>query len=151
MGMDLIGRAPSMPKGRRLSLNQWTGWEPLVDCVQALAPNEAAPCGDWVTNDCPGLDEAQTAKLVAKLKAARDRGAVANYAAVYKIDFLSEVVEMFIDFAEASGGFASFEAFYADRRPTPEDEAVTKAWMEARAKAKAEREKIANDNDDGPF
>jgi hypothetical protein len=173
MGMDLVGHYPTASEGRAFSVN-WTGWRPLVDCVLALAPNEAAPCRDWESNDCPGLEAPETLKLVAKLQALRDRGAIANYAALYNgwrdqlpqvtcvvcsgagglparpadpgdpvfgpipacsarvcdcckgsgmmehpdaIDRVHlELVDCFIAFLRASGGFASFETYQYDPR-----------------------------------
>ena len=110
MGMDLWGREHGS-----FSVN-WGGWEPLVKFIWTFAANEAAPCRDWASNDLPGLDAEQTAKLVAKLKAARDRGAVANFLAIqpreereYLANGFAEVVDKFIAFAEASGGWASIE------------------------------------------
>ena len=121
MGMDLLGR-----KRGSFDVN-WGGWAPLVKFIWMFAANEAAPCRDWESNDLPGLDAEQTAKLVAKLKAARDRGAVANFIAIHNKKrevfappaFPDEgegfaqafpiILDNFIDFAEASGGFASME------------------------------------------
>jgi hypothetical protein len=110
MGMDLWGR-------ERGSFDvNWGGWHPLVDFIKMFAANEAAPCGDWESNDTPGLNAEDTAKLAAKLKAARDRGAVANFLAIqpreereYLADEFPALVDKFIAFAEASGGWASME------------------------------------------
>ena len=76
MGMDLWGRTRGS-----FDVN-WGGWEPLVKFIWMFAANEAAPCCDWESNDTPGLNAEDAAKLAAKLKAARDRGAVANFLAL---------------------------------------------------------------------
>ena len=76
MGMDLWGR-------ERGSFDvNWGGWEPLVDFIKMFAANEAAPCADWESNDTPGLNAEETAKLAAKLEAAVKRGAVTNFLAI---------------------------------------------------------------------
>ena len=76
MGMELWGR-------ERGSFDvNWGGWEPLVDFIKMFAANEAAPCADWESNDTPGLNAEDTAKLAAKLEAAVKRGAVTNFLAI---------------------------------------------------------------------
>jgi hypothetical protein len=99
MGMDLWGRTRGT-----FDVN-WTGWHPLVRFIKTVAADEAAPCSDWDSNDCPGLDAEASAKLAAKLKAERDRGALDNF------DVSPELVDRFIAFLETSGGWAAMETW----------------------------------------
>ena len=132
--------------GPSLDLNAWS-WGILVKFVWMFAPNEAALCKDWETDDSEGMNAEDTAKLVKKLKAARDRGAVANFIAMHKhglsdnvlggnggppfAKYTPEIIDEFIAFAEASGGWATFETLAMEAMREGRMVTVTGAEREA--------------------
>lgn len=77
MGMDVIGRNNPNAYFRR---NVW-GWHPLAMLIQDIAPNIAAACRYWHTNDGDGLDEKHSKKLGALLRQELASGAIASYIA----------------------------------------------------------------------
>ena len=155
MGRDLRGRNATSPEGRALSLNVWS-WEILVKFVWMFAANEAALCKDWESDDSEGMTAEETAKLVAKLKAARDRGAVANFVAMHKqgvsdtpvlggnggapfAKYAPEIIDEFIAFAEASGGWATLETLGMEAMREGRMRFVTGAEREALEREMHER------------
>lgn len=155
MGRDLRGRNATSPAGRALSLNVWS-WEILTKFVWMFAPNEAALCKDWETDDSEGMNAEDTAKLVAKLRAARNRGAVANFIAMHKqglsdmpvlggnngapfAKYAPEIIDEFIAFAEASGGWATLETLAMEAMREGRMRFVTGAEREALEREMQER------------
>ena len=156
MGRDLKGRNYTSPEGRALSLNVWS-WGILVKFVWMFAANEAALCKDWASDDSEGMNAEETAKLVAKLKAARDRGAVANFIAMHPegvsdmpvlggarrsfVKHTPAIIDEFITFAEASGGWATFETLAMEAMREGRMVTVTGAEREALEREMHERVK----------
>ena len=173
MGRDLRGRDYTSPEGRALSLNEWS-WGILVKFVWMFAANEAALCKDWETDDTDGMTADDTAKLVAKLKNARDRGAVANFISAHAREFSAEpvsdgqghlldggeafardapeIIDEFIAFAEASGGWATLETLVIEAMKEGRMHFVTGAEREALQREMEERiGTVATNDDDLPF
>jgi len=55
MGMDVYGNAPTQKEGEYFRNNIWW-WHPLADYIELVAPDEAAACEHWHSNDGDGLD-----------------------------------------------------------------------------------------------
>lgn len=79
MGMDVYGYAPTQKEGEYFRNNIWW-WHPLADYIELIAPDEAAGCAHWHSNDCDGLDEDQASALADKLQAEIDSGRCLRYA-----------------------------------------------------------------------
>lgn len=75
MGMDVFGKAPSAAVGEYFRRNVW-GWRPLATAITELAPEIAARCTHWQSNDGDGLDSGDAVALADALQAALDDGRV---------------------------------------------------------------------------
>ena len=81
MGMDVIGRKPTSKEGEYFRNNVWW-WRPLADYCMRVAPDIAARCKYWHSNDGYGLDERDSLALADLLQAEIDSGRCASYARV---------------------------------------------------------------------
>jgi hypothetical protein len=66
MGMDIHGNAPTCESGIGFSNNVWC-WSGLADYINEVAPDIAAKCECWYTNDGDGLGAADSAALAVAL------------------------------------------------------------------------------------
>ncbi len=78
MGMDVYGQDPQSDEGGYFRNNIWW-WNPLAEYCQLVAPDEAAHCEHWHSNDCDGLDGEQSIALADKLQAEIDSGRCERY------------------------------------------------------------------------
>jgi hypothetical protein len=129
MGMDVYGNAPTAEVGAYFRRNVW-GWRPLADFVTANAPDEAAPCKYWHSNDGTGLDAAQSVALADKLDAMLADGEVVDWirsrdSAIAKLPDdpcrICRGTGIRTDQVGVSGGWPSkvVEPFDSDQRPNP--------------------------------
>lgn len=79
MGMDVYGHAPTQKEGEYFRNNIWW-WHPLADYIELVAPDEAAACEHWHSNDGDGLDEDEALALADRLQAEIDSGRCLRYA-----------------------------------------------------------------------
>ena len=109
MGFDVYGRKPSGKEGEYFRRNNW-GWSQLADYIRSVAPNIAAKCTYWYSNNGDGLTAKQAAALADRIDDeirngrfnlySRARGAVSE---TEPIDV--ETVKELVAFLRASGGF----------------------------------------------
>jgi hypothetical protein len=83
MGMDVCGKNPTTEEGEYFVNNAWM-WHPLADYVAAVAPDIAARCEYWHTNDGDGLDAEDSLALADRLQAEIDVGRTARYERLYR-------------------------------------------------------------------
>jgi hypothetical protein len=76
MGMDVYGKS-----GNYFRNNVWW-WHPLADYILEIAPDVAANCKHWHTNDGDGLSADNAARLADILEAEIASGRTAEYAAL---------------------------------------------------------------------
>ena len=81
MGMDVCGRKPTSDEGEYFRNNVWW-WRPLADYCVRIAPDIAAQCKYWQSNDGDGLDERNSLALADLLQAEIDSGRCASFARV---------------------------------------------------------------------
>lgn len=62
MGMDVYGKKPTTEEGKYFRNNVWW-WRPLADYVCDVAPEIAAGCKHWHSNDGDGLDAEASIRL----------------------------------------------------------------------------------------
>lgn len=109
MGMDVSGLQPRSKIGECFCNNIWW-WHPLARFCEYVAPEEAAKCRYWHSNDSDGLDDETSRALAEKLQEAIDgpcskrmERAVAK--GVEAGPFSCENVQEFINFLRDCGGF----------------------------------------------
>ena len=81
MGMDVIGLKPTTKEGEYFCNTVWW-WRPLADYCIRVAPDIAAQCKHWHSNDGDGLDERNAIALADLLQAEIDSGRCGSYARV---------------------------------------------------------------------
>lgn len=79
MGMDVSGKYPTTEAGKYFRNNVWW-WRPLAEYCCEVAPEVAAGCDSWQTNDGDGLDEDDAQELAARLREEIASGRTASYA-----------------------------------------------------------------------
>jgi hypothetical protein len=62
MGVDIYGKKPRSPAGEYFRTN-WTGWRPIAEFCQHVAPDVTLGCEHWDSNDGDGLAAADSIKL----------------------------------------------------------------------------------------
>lgn len=82
MGMDVYGRKPTSETGKYFRNSVWW-WRPLATYACAVAPDIAAHCKCWQSNDGDGLNAKQSAQLADRLQAEIDAGRTLLYAKRY--------------------------------------------------------------------
>lgn len=82
MGMDVYGKAPTASEGEYFRRNAW-GWRSLANLVCEIAPDIAAACKYWQSNDGDGLDAAASALLADALEVALADGSAARWIAAH--------------------------------------------------------------------
>lgn len=98
MGMDVCGKGNPEAYFRN---NIWS-WRPLADYIQDVAPDIAANCEYWHSNEGDGLDEAQSLALADVLQNLIDSGSTARYAATRASD-LERLPNKPCDICEGTG------------------------------------------------
>ena len=78
MGMDVYGKNAKSEIGGYFRRNVW-GWRPLADCILDLAPEEAAGCTYWHSNDGDGLDGEGAIRLADRIDALLTSGVIDLY------------------------------------------------------------------------
>ncbi len=78
MGMDVYGKNPRSATGEYFRRNVW-GWRPLAEFIRANAPDEAAGCKYWHSNDGDGLDDLGATALALKLYRLFEDGAARDW------------------------------------------------------------------------
>src|SRR4051812_46212964 len=78
MGMDVIGKEPVGHVGEYFRRNVWW-WRPLAEYVCRVAPDIAAGCNYWYSNDGEGLDANASRRLAAVLRCELQSGRTAEY------------------------------------------------------------------------
>lgn len=78
MGMDVYGKSPTTEEGKYFCNNVWW-WRPLADYVIEVAPEIAARCKHWQSNDGDGLDAEGAAALADKLHGEIESGRALAY------------------------------------------------------------------------
>jgi hypothetical protein len=73
MGMDVLGKNPTSEAGEYFRNNAWY-WRPLAEYCFEVAPDVAALCKHWGTNDGDGLDERNSLLLADALQREIDSG-----------------------------------------------------------------------------
>jgi len=73
MGMDVIGRNPRDGVGNYFRNNVWR-WHPLAEYGCEVAPEIAAKCRHWHSNDGDGLDAEDSIRLADLLQKETDAG-----------------------------------------------------------------------------
>jgi hypothetical protein len=73
MGMDVLGKNPTSEAGEYFRSNVWC-WRPLAEYCFEVAPDVAALCKHWGTNDGDGLDERNSLLLADALQREIDSG-----------------------------------------------------------------------------
>jgi hypothetical protein len=82
MGMDVYGQQPTTDEGEYFRNNAWW-WRPLAKYVQNVAPEIAAKCKYWHSNDGDGLNSEDSLALADVLQAELDSGRTATYKRLY--------------------------------------------------------------------
>lgn len=77
MGMDVNGKAATSETGEYFRNNAWW-WRPLARYCCAVAPEIAAKCQYWQSNDGDGLSAADSIALAAALQTEIDAGRTAT-------------------------------------------------------------------------
>jgi hypothetical protein len=67
MGMDVIGVKPTSETGEYFRRNVWR-WHPLAEYIMQVAPDTAAACEHWHTNDGAGLNRKASVELARILR-----------------------------------------------------------------------------------
>jgi len=83
MGMEICGKNPTTEEGKYF-VNGASRWHPLADYVATVAPDIAARCKYWHTNDGDGLDAEDSLALAVSLQAEIDAGRTARYERLYR-------------------------------------------------------------------
>jgi hypothetical protein len=78
MGMDVFGKNPRNETGCCFSRNVWS-WRPIADYIEDVAPEIAAKCRHWHSNDGDGLNEDDALALTDRLQADLDSGRTEAY------------------------------------------------------------------------
>jgi hypothetical protein len=68
MSFDIYGRAPTSEEGKYFCRNHM-GWVPITEYILTVAPDIAAKCKYWDTNDGDGLDAEHAVALADRLDA----------------------------------------------------------------------------------
>lgn len=82
MGMDVNGKAATSKTGEYFRNNAWW-WRPLARYCVTVAPEVAAKCKHWQSNDGDGLDAEGSVALAAALQAELDAGRTAAFEKEY--------------------------------------------------------------------
>lgn len=101
MGMDVYGKDPASETGRYFRNNVWW-WRPLANYVQDVAPDLAAKCDHWHSNDGDGLNKADSIRLADKLQLEINTGRCAAYAAAYEAE-LNAMPQVTCELCEGTG------------------------------------------------
>jgi hypothetical protein len=83
MGMSCIGKNPTNEAGKYFRSSVWY-WGPLAGYVRIIAPEIAAKCKYWDTNDGDGLNAVNSLALANKLQAELDSGKTAEFKQRYE-------------------------------------------------------------------
>ena len=79
MGMDVFGKNPKSKEGEYFRNNVWW-WRPLAIYCYEVAPDIAARCKYWGSNDGDGLGKEDSIRLAELLQAEIDSGRCRQYA-----------------------------------------------------------------------
>jgi hypothetical protein len=79
MGMDVCGKQPTTEHGEYFCNNVWW-WRPLAEYMFEIAPEIAANCRHWHSNDGDGLNGHDSLRLAELLQKEIDSGRTAAYA-----------------------------------------------------------------------
>lgn len=82
MGMDVSGRNPTTEAGSYFRNNVWW-WHPLADYIAIVAPQLAAKCKYWHSNDGDGLGKRDSLALAVLLRDQVSSGRCKVYAEEY--------------------------------------------------------------------
>jgi hypothetical protein len=85
MGMDVYGKKPTAPAGKYFRNSVWS-WRPLAGYIAMVAPEIAAECKYWQSNDGDGLGARSAKKLADILDEEIRSGRCAEVEAQYKAD-----------------------------------------------------------------
>jgi hypothetical protein len=85
MSFDIYGRAPTSEEGKYFCRNNM-GWAPIAEYILTVAPDIAAKCKYWDTNDGDGLDAEHAVALADRLDAEIQSGRCEHYARKYASD-----------------------------------------------------------------
>jgi hypothetical protein len=86
MGMDICGAEPKNECGKYFGITQ-AGWYPLANYVRGVAPEIAAKCKHWYTNDFDGLNGEESLLLADFLQKEIDSGRTEKYAQLRRSQF----------------------------------------------------------------
>lgn len=101
MGMDVYGKHPADSAGEYFRNNVWW-WRPLANYVQEIAPQIAAHCKSWHTNDGAGLNKRDSLALADILQAEIDSGRCALFASAREAS-LQELPDETCDLCDGTG------------------------------------------------
>jgi hypothetical protein len=82
MGVDIDGCNPRSETGEYIHFN-WVSWHPIVLYIEDVAPDIAAKCRHWQSNDGDGLKAGDAEAIAARLQAEIDSGRTEHYARIY--------------------------------------------------------------------
>jgi hypothetical protein len=86
MGMEIFGTNPNNPCGKYFGITAW-GWHPLATYVREVAPEIAAKCKHWYSNDFDGLNGEDSLLLADLLQKEIDSGRTEKYARLRRSQF----------------------------------------------------------------
>ena len=81
MGVDIYGLNPITNEGDYFRMTWWF-WRPIAEYCRKIAPEIAAKCKHWDTNDGDGLNHQDSVALADALQREIDSGRCAKYALI---------------------------------------------------------------------